>query len=85
MQAMYNPLNKLNPFDRTGDKLTTPTAVAIFPEDIVPAPRDYAERFFNVTQWTEMPEGGHFAAMEQPQLLAGDLRKFAASLKDGNV
>jgi pimeloyl-ACP methyl ester carboxylesterase len=74
MNAMYNPLVKLNPFDKTGNKADVPTAFALFPKDISSPPREYAERFFNVQRWTEMPRGGHFAAMEQPELLAGDLR-----------
>lgn len=57
-----------------------PTGVAIFPKDLVPAPREFAERLFNVQQWTEMPRGGHFTAMEQPDLFAADVRKFAKSL-----
>jgi microsomal epoxide hydrolase len=44
-------------------------------------PRSYAERIYNVTQWTEMPRGGHFAAMEQPDLLIQDIRKFVRSIK----
>jgi hypothetical protein len=38
------------------------------------APREWAERFFNVRRWTEMPRGGHFAAMEGPELFVQDLR-----------
>lgn len=60
-------------------KLEVPTGVAIFPRDLVPAPREFAERIFNVRQWTEMPVGGHFTAMEQADLFAKDLRKFAKS------
>jgi pimeloyl-ACP methyl ester carboxylesterase len=37
-------------------------------------PREWAQRFFNVRRWQEMPRGGHFAAMEEPELLAEDLR-----------
>lgn len=59
-------------------KIEVPTAVAIFPKDIINAPKDFGYRFFNVQQWTEMPKGGHFAALEQPTLLANDIRKFAA-------
>ena len=44
-------------------------------------PRSYAERIYNVTQWTEMPRGGHFAAMEVPDLLLEDIRKFARTLQ----
>jgi pimeloyl-ACP methyl ester carboxylesterase len=58
-----------------------PTGVAIFPKDIVPAPRDYGERIFDVRRWTEMPRGGHFAAMEEPELLAEDLRAFFRDLR----
>ena len=51
-----------------------PTAFALFPADISRPPREWAERFFNVQRWTEMPRGGHFAAMEEPELLAEDIR-----------
>ena len=80
MQAMYNPLKKIDPFDKTGKNITVPTSFALFPHDLVNAPRDFAERIFNVQQWTEMPKGGHFAAMEQPELLANDIRKFVTAL-----
>jgi pimeloyl-ACP methyl ester carboxylesterase len=62
-------------------RVEVPTGVAIFPKDMVPAPREFAERIFNVQQWTEMPRGGHFTAMEQPELFAEDIRKFAKNLK----
>ena len=51
-----------------------PAAFALFPADLSHPPREWAERFFSVQRWTEMPRGGHFAAMEEPQLLAEDLR-----------
>jgi pimeloyl-ACP methyl ester carboxylesterase len=53
-----------------------PTGVALFPKDIVLAPRVFAERIFNIQRWTEMPRGGHFAALEEPELLAEDIRAF---------
>jgi pimeloyl-ACP methyl ester carboxylesterase len=81
IQAMYNPLVKLNPFDKTGAKTEVPAAFALFPKDISLPPKDFANRFFNVQQWTEMPRGGHFAAMEQPALLADDIRKFVSNLQ----
>lgn len=56
----------------TGAKV--PAAFSLFPKDISHPPREWAERFFNVQRWTEMPHGGHFAAMEEPELLAEDLR-----------
>jgi pimeloyl-ACP methyl ester carboxylesterase len=63
-------------------KLEAPTGVATFPKDMVPAPREFAERIFNVQQWTEMPRGGHFTAMEQPDLFAKDIREFATALEE---
>lgn len=62
-------------------RINVPTAVAIFPRDMVPAPRVFAERVFNVQQWTNMPEGGHFAAMEKPGLLAEDIIQFVSKLR----
>lgn len=53
-----------------------PTGFASFVNDIIPAPRTFAERFFNVQRWTEMPHGGHFAALEVPGALAAQLREF---------
>lgn len=57
-------------------RIGVPTGVALFPHDLVPAPREYAERIYNLQRWTEMPRGGHFAALEEPELLAEDLRAF---------
>jgi pimeloyl-ACP methyl ester carboxylesterase len=51
-----------------------PAAFAIFPKDISQPPREWAERFFKVQRWNEMPHGGHFAALEEPELLVEDLR-----------
>ena len=51
-----------------------PAGFALFPKDISRPPRGWAARFFNVQRWEEMPRGGHFAAMEEPGLLADELR-----------
>ena len=67
-------------FGRTG-RIETPTAVAMFPKEISHPPRSLVERGYNVQQWTEMPRGGHFAAMEEPGLLAGDVRAFFRALR----
>lgn len=80
MNSLYNPLNKINPFDKTGTKSEVPAGFALFPKDLSSPPREFAERFFNVQRWAEMPKGGHFAAMEQPDLLVGDIRKFVTQL-----
>jgi pimeloyl-ACP methyl ester carboxylesterase len=59
----------------------TPMALARFPKDISSPPREWAERFFNVQRWTEMPSGGHFAALEEPERLAADIRDFFRPLR----
>ena len=43
-------------------------------------PKSYADRLFNIKRWTIMPKGGHFAALEQPDLLVNDIREFAKTL-----
>lgn len=58
------------------DQVLTPTAFALFPKDLAMAPRALAERHFRVERFTVMPHGGHFAALEQPALLAEDLVRF---------
>ena len=61
--------------------LKVPTAVALFPKEYLEwAPRSYVERIYNIQQWTEMPKGGHFAALEQPDLLIKDIKDFAGIL-----
>jgi pimeloyl-ACP methyl ester carboxylesterase len=61
---------------KPGARIETPTAVAMFPGELVRPPRHWAERVLNVKRWTAMPKGGHFAAMEEPKLLAEDIRAF---------
>ena len=61
--------------------LKVPTAVALFPKEYLKwAPRSYVERIYNIQRWTKMSKGGHFAALEQPDLLIKDIRNFAKSL-----
>jgi pimeloyl-ACP methyl ester carboxylesterase len=62
-------------------RVKPPVAVALFPKEIPMPPRALAERGYNITRWTEMPVGGHFAAMEQPELLARDIRDFFRPLR----
>jgi len=59
-----------------GDFVRPPCGVARFPKEISAPPREWVERGYNVQHWTEMPRGGHFAAMEEPELLAQDIREF---------
>lgn len=61
---------------KPGTRIEAPTAVAIFPGELILPPRHWAERVYNVQRWTEMPRGGHFAAMEEPKLLSDDVRAY---------
>lgn len=65
-------------FERGEDsEVAVPTGVTIFPKDLVPAPREFAEQFFNVVRWTELPTGGHFTAWEEPEAFARELTALA--------
>ncbi len=66
-----------------GERITVPTAYAAFPGEPIAreAPRSWLERAANVQRWTVMPRGGHFAAMEEPQLLVDDIRAFFRPLR----
>ena len=59
------------PIPRT--HFSTPTAYASFPRGMRHPPRSVAERVFNIQRWTEMLRGGHFPALEDPDLLAADV------------
>ena len=58
--------------------LETPVAYADFPKEVFATPLSWIKRTYNVVQYTKMPRGGHFAALEQPNLLVADVRKFFA-------
>jgi pimeloyl-ACP methyl ester carboxylesterase len=64
-------------------KVTVPTGFAAFPGEM-PALRplrSMLERDFNLKRYTKMPKGGHFACLEQPQLLVNDIREFFRTLR----
>jgi len=66
---------------KEGLPIKVPTAVALFPKEYLEwAPKSYVERIYNIQRWTEMPQGGHFAALEQPDLLVKDIREFSKSV-----
>ena len=63
-----------------GGRVAVPTGIASFPREIVPfPPRPYVEKAYDVVHWSDMARGGHFAAMEAPDLLLADIRAFAAA------
>jgi hypothetical protein len=62
-------------FER-GMRVVVPCGIARFPYEAPFPPRTWIERVYNVVHWTNMPRGGHFAALEAPELLAGDVKQF---------
>lgn len=82
-----NTLYKAGPAEgsallKPGERITVPTAYSEYPMDTLPlTPRSWAERSYNLTSFNVMEKGGHFAAMEEPELFADDVRSaFAAML-----
>jgi microsomal epoxide hydrolase len=65
-----------------GARIEKPVGLANFPIDLIPfPPRSMVERHVNVTHWTDFKEGGHFAALERPDDLVGDVRAFARTVR----
>ena len=65
------------------DIARVPAAVAVFPHTLVPEgepPKEWAERLYDIQRWTVMPRGGHFAAAEEPELVARDIAAFFATV-----
>jgi pimeloyl-ACP methyl ester carboxylesterase len=62
-------------------RVEVPTGCAVFPKEISIAPRRWVEAQYNVTRWTEMPRGGHFAALEEPDLFVDDVRAFFRTVR----
>lgn len=66
---------------RDGKRVDVPTGCALFPKEMLAwPPRSYAERIYNIIHWSELPRGGHFGAMEEPDLLVDDIRSFVRKL-----
>jgi len=66
---------------RPDEFVDAPTAFAVFANQFVPEgepPREWAERLYNLQRWTRMPRGGHFACIEEPDLVARDIAAFFA-------
>lgn len=68
--------NRNTPAEKPIGYIDVPTGAAIFPAEIYLAPRAWAEAAYDLRHWTVMPRGGHFAALEQPELYLNDLREF---------
>ena len=67
-----------------GAQVKAPMGVAAFPDPVfIPTPRAFAEKTYsNIVHWSDMPRGGHFAALEEPQLMLEDLRAFVAKVEE---
>jgi len=65
----------------TDGRVDLPTGVAAFPKEILRTPRRWCEAAYNITRWSTMPRGGHFAAFEQPELFVDDVRAFFATVR----
>ncbi|MEO5842045.1 MAG: epoxide hydrolase family protein [Acidimicrobiales bacterium] len=63
------------------ERVDAPTAVAMFPREVMQVPRSAVERKYDLRRWTAMPHGGHFAAMEQPDALVDDIRAFCRAFR----
>jgi pimeloyl-ACP methyl ester carboxylesterase len=64
-----------------GEFVSVPCAIARFPKEAPFPPREWVERGYKVQRWTDMSRGGHFAAAEEPELLAEDIRSFFRVLR----
>jgi epoxide hydrolase len=75
--------NRLSGKESAPPRLETPLAYADFPKEVYATPLSWIKQTYNVVQYTKMPRGGHFASLEQPDLLVTDVRKFFATLRGG--
>ena len=73
---LYYEAKKSGLFGPQGAKVEVPTAGAVFPQEILRASRRFAERAYAIEHWSTFDRGGHFAAIEEPDLLVGDVRSF---------
>lgn len=76
MRRYYEVRHDPQPPLRPGERIEAPAFIAMFPgERDLLVPREFAERCYHVRRWTDMPRGGHFPALEEPELLVEDLRE----------
>ena len=78
---IYLEAMRAGQFQPITERIEVPTGAAIFPKETVKAPRPWAEAAWNIKRWTVMPKGGHFAALEVPDLLIDDVRAFFRDLR----
>ncbi len=78
---IYNENSKSPMIFEKDEAIQVPVAFAEFPKELPTPPRSYIEKGFNLRRWTKMAVGGHFAAVEQPELLSKDIIDFFSQLK----
>ena len=78
---LYNEDSRAPLHFSKNDFINTPVGIAKFHKEEPFPPRKFIERGYSIQHWTDIPAGGHFAAMEQPALLANDIIQFAKELK----
>jgi pimeloyl-ACP methyl ester carboxylesterase len=78
----YYDSRHFRPQLRATDHVNAPTAICMWPKDLVTAPRAWAERFYNVQQYSHQKHGGHFPGWETPDAYAQDVRAFTKHASD---
>lgn len=78
---LYYEAGAAGPGGLSDERVEIPTGCAAFPAELTRFPRKWVEKSYNVTHWTDMPAGGHFAALEEPELLVADIRTFFGSVR----
>ncbi|MDQ1461704.1 MAG: epoxide hydrolase, partial [Actinomycetota bacterium] len=73
---LYCESQRTDRFGPTGEYITVPTAAAVFPKEMFRIPEAYAKSRFNLVRYNRFDRGGHFAALEEPDLLVQDVREF---------
>src|SRR4029077_11992997 len=77
---IYLEAMRAGEFQPIAQRINVPTGCAIFPKETVRAPRAWAEAAWDLRHWTEMRKGGHFPALEVPDLLVPDVHRFFRGL-----
>lgn len=81
MRLYYETLGKQSSFRLGHGRVEIPVGAALFPTELYRPPLAWAKARFNITHWTKMEKGGHFAAMEQPEALVEDVRTFFRTVR----
>jgi pimeloyl-ACP methyl ester carboxylesterase len=78
---LYAEDGRLQPALQAGQRIEVPAGVAIFLKEMGQPPREHGKRFLQIQRWTETTKGGHFSALEEPELLTEEMREFFRPLR----